>query len=197
MQHQSHIGLINPHAERIGGHHHTAFSLPPALLALILYSIVQSGMVEFGCDSSGLEQFCNLLGPFAVAHIDNGTAVGVLHDVEQFPYLISRFTHHIGQILALEAHAEHAFFLEEQLSLDVFHHLRRGSGCEGQNGYVWQSTSKFCDFQVSGAKVVSPLGDAMALIYRDHADVHTLDLDTEKLCAQTLWGDIEELIVAI
>ena len=48
---QTHIGLVDAHAESICCHHHTDLVLLPGILSLILDSSVETGMIEGGTDA--------------------------------------------------------------------------------------------------------------------------------------------------
>ncbi len=48
MDHGAHIGLVDTHAESIGGHHHSHRAVFPAVLAVVLLLSRQTGMVVFG-----------------------------------------------------------------------------------------------------------------------------------------------------
>ena len=130
------IRFVDTHTECIGGDHDTAFSCLPALLADVFGGVIQSGMVEIGGDVFVVQQFGNFLGTATVAHIDDGASGHTAQDVQQLSRLVFRFTDDIGEIFALETHAEHIFLTEMQTGLDIFHYFRSGSGCQCQHGYT-------------------------------------------------------------
>ena len=92
VDNDAHVRFVYAHAESIGCHHDTAFAGLPAVLADVFGGIVQSGMVEIGCDVLVVQQFGNFLGAAAVAHIDDGASGHTAQDVQQLSRLVFRFT---------------------------------------------------------------------------------------------------------
>ena len=73
MYDKADIGLVNAHAEGVGGHDDAHFVALPVCLSLVFYGSVEAGMIEGGCDVVlVIEEFGNLFGTFPAAHIDNG-----------------------------------------------------------------------------------------------------------------------------
>ena len=123
MDDDAHIGLVDTHAESVGGHHHAHLVVLPFLLSFVPHLRVESGVVVEGADTVFHEQFCNLLGAFATSDIDNGTAFHRFQDVEQLLILVGGLSHDIGQIFPLVTHAE---YIEATLRLGFGGRLLRG-----------------------------------------------------------------------
>ena len=196
VYHQAYVRLVDAHAEGVCGHDDAAFALLPAVLAQVLGGVVQSGVVVVGREALGGQPFGYLFGAASVAHIDDGASGDTAEDVQQFARLVFRPSDHIGQVLSLEAHAEHILVGEAEACLNVLHHFGRGGGRQGQYGYAGQEVADFGNLQVGGPEVIAPLRDAVALVHGNHRDVHPAELGAEDVRVQPLGRDVEELVVA-
>ena len=196
VDNNAHIRLVYAHSKGVGGYHDATFTGLPAVLSDVFRGIVQSGMVEIGCDVFIIQQFGDFFGTAAVAYIHNGAAGHTAQYMQQFCRFVLRFTDDIGKVVPLETHAEYIFPAEMQAGLDVLHDFRSCGSCQGQNRSVRQQFTYFRNFQVGGTEVVPPLRNAMAFVHRNHADLHFPQFDTEDFRIQPFGGDVEELIVA-
>ena len=71
VDHEAHVGLVDAHAESVGGHHHADFVREPLLLAQRPFGVAQPAVVGRGRDTLPAQHVGDLLGPFARAHIDD------------------------------------------------------------------------------------------------------------------------------
>ena len=72
VDNQPYVGLVNTHAEGVGGHHDAHLVLLPRFLSLVLVGGVESGVVE-GCgDPFVVQQVGHLLRTSATADVDDG-----------------------------------------------------------------------------------------------------------------------------
>ena len=67
-------------------------------------------MIKSSGNSLLREQLRHLLGSLSAAGIDDGRASHALQDMNHFVLLILSFSHHIGQVFALEAHLKDILF---------------------------------------------------------------------------------------
>ena len=107
MHDESHVGLVDAHAEGVGADNDAYTVFLPVALALVFHLVVQSGMIEGGAEPRQTEFLGNLLGTPATAHIDDGRALGVLEGVDEFLHLVGTVLDKVGEVLALETHPEH------------------------------------------------------------------------------------------
>ena len=128
-----------------------------------------------------------VLGALAAAHVDNGAALQGLQDVDQFSVFVGGLAHHVGQVLALKAHAEHVLLAEGQLTLYVGRHLGGGGGGERQHGGIGLDVAYLLDLKVGGTEVVAPLADAVGFVDGDEAHLHVAQLGLEYLRGEALW----------
>ena len=196
MYYQAHIGLVDAHTEGIGSHHDTLLVVVPLLLAQILYCMFESGMIEGSADIVLLYQFAYLLGASATAHIYYGAAMCRLEYVYQFLFLIACVAHYIGEVLALETHAEDILLAKSEPVLYVVYHLRCCCGGECQYGYIGFQRTYVSDVQIGRAEVVAPLRYTVSLIDSDEADFHVLKLCLEQFGTNTFGRHIQQFGVA-
>ena len=188
-----HIGLVYAHAESIRCHHDTRLSPAPCRLPHVFHFIVQPRMVKQCRYSACREKPANLLATLAAPDIDNGRAWHAIEDMLHLAYLVFGITHHIGQIAAHETHAEYIVRGEQQFVLYVVRHLQRGCGRKSQYRHSRQQFPYLRYLQIGRTEVITPLRNAMSLIYRYHRHLHVPDFLQENLCGQPFGRDIEEL----
>lgn len=123
VDNDAHVRFVYAHAESIGCYHDTALAGLPAVLADVFGGIVQSGMVEIGCDVLVVQQFGNFLGAAAVAYVYNGTAGHAAQYMQQFGSLVLCFANNISEVVPLETHAEYILVTEMQTGLDILYHF--------------------------------------------------------------------------
>jgi hypothetical protein len=63
MRHEAHVGLVDAHAERDGGHHHDAFLAQEAVLVGLAHRVVQPGVVGQGVEAGLAQRLAPALPP--------------------------------------------------------------------------------------------------------------------------------------
>ena len=106
MDNDADIGLVNTHAKRIGGYHHTGFSCQPTFLSLVFDIVVETGMIEGSGNLMIDQELCYFPGTFAVAGIDNGRPFYPIEDMKKFFLLVLCLPDNISQVFPLETHSE-------------------------------------------------------------------------------------------
>ena len=108
MHHHADVRLVDTHTKGIGSHHDTHTVVLPVALTLVLDGRFQSGMIEGGTQARFRQQFCYFAGVASASHIDNGRTLHAVQQMNQVRLLVGSMTHEIGEVLALERHAENA-----------------------------------------------------------------------------------------
>ena len=157
VDHHADVGLVDAHAEGVGRHHHAYLVLLPRLLALVLVGGVEAGMVEGGADAGSVEQVRYLLGTAAAAHVDDGRSFHIIQYMQQLVALVGGRADDVGQVAALERHAEDALLGKGQPLLNVVDDGGRGRRRQCQHGHVGQVVADVGYREVRGAEVVAPL----------------------------------------
>ena len=156
-------------------------------------------MVVDGLDAVFAQQAGIVGGAAPAARVDDGRAFHAAENVQEFGLLVVGAAHHVAQVRAGEAHAEHAAALrvETELRADVFHHARRGRGCERQYGHTGQYGADGRYLEVGGTEVVAPLRDAVRLVHGDEVHLHALHLGDEELRGEAFGRYVEKLVGAV
>ena len=169
MEYHSDIGLVNAHAEGVGGNDDALLVLLPLFLPLVAGRVFEPGVIEGGGDAVLFEEHSQFLALPPASCIDDGTARGELENVDELSRLVIGVAHDIGQIAAVEAHAVHILLLKQQPLLYVINHLWRSGGGEGQHWRLGFDLTKVSNVQIGGAEVVAPLTDAVGFVNGDEA----------------------------
>ncbi len=175
MADRAHVGLVDAHAEGVGGHHHpgaAGHELPlhrGALLAVQPRVVGGDLAAQVGAQQGG-----HLLGGRARARVDDGRPVGgVGEHGGQMTALgpLRRAAHHReGEVGPVEARRHAHRVAQAQAPLHVSGHLRGGGGRGAHDGPRAQPPRGVGQAEVVGAEVVPPLRDAVGLV--DHEQAH-------------------------
>ena len=196
---ESHVGLVDAHAECVGCHHHAAAVLGPVGLSKVALGSRESCMIVLSRDAVRLQQLRQLCGQSPTARIDDGTSLWhAFQDVNHLVRLVLRRANHIDEVLALETHGDGILLLEPQLVLNVIYHLWRGSGGECQDGHrVGDDVAQLRYLLIGRTEVIAPLRNAMGFIHTNHADVaHSFQFGAKQFASDSLRRNIKETVVA-
>ncbi len=197
MDHEAHVGLVDAHAEGVGGDHHPELVREPLLLPARALRVAQSAVVGRGGDALLAQQVGDLLGPFARADVDDARAGDVAQQPEQLAVLVVGAADAVGEVGSGEAAPHDVRLGELQVAHDVLRHGIRRRGREGQYRDAREPFAQLGDAQVRGAEVVAPLRDAVGLVDGQQRDVHPHDAQPEGLRREALGCHVEELHVAV
>ena len=157
VDNDAHVRFVYAHAESIGCHHDTAFAGLPAVLADVFGGIVQSGMVEIGCDVLVVQQFGNFLCAAAVACVYNSTAGHAAQYMQQFGSLVLRLCEQYKRGCSARSSCGIHSCDGNADGLDILYYFGGCSGSQRQNGDIRQQFAYLCDFQIGGAEVIPPI----------------------------------------
>ncbi len=198
VQHITHIGLVNAHAESIGGHDHRLSVIDEILLVFAALLSRQAGVVS-GCGNApGLQSLMYLLHILAGGTVDDSAVPGMaLYVLQQKIHFIFGCFHAEIEILAVESADQQLRLSKAQHGNDVILYLSRGRGCErADHRSSVQLFDKRDDFQIAGPEILPPLGNAVGLVHCHHTDPGPLGKAGEVPGFQTLRGHIDDLIPA-
>ena len=196
VDHVADVGLVDAHAEGVGGHHHGfAVELEVVLIPLALLRL-QPRVVAGGGHPSGLQRLAHLLHPAAGGAVDDAAAAGpLLHQLQQGGQLAPGVLHvkkEVGPVKAGDL--PHRVPQGQQLDDVLLDRSGGGGGKGGHRGAAGQPLQKGGDPQIAGAEVLPPLGDAVGLVHRHQRDLQLPDQTVKALPLQPLRGHIQQLI---
>ncbi len=198
VNHKGDVGLVDAHAEGVGGHHDGFPVVGEILLILPPLLIVQARVVAGGGEAVVAE---GLADPFHVGPggaVDDAAAAPALpQQLQQAPGLFLRALHVEKEVFPVEARDHGPGLPKPQEPDDVRPDLPGGRSREGrQKGPPGQSLHKVRDLQIAGAEILSPLADAVGLVHGHQGDVRPGGKVEEALGGQPLRGHIDDLIGA-
>ena len=207
---QPHVGLVDPHAEGVGGGDDFQVPVDEALLHVLLGVRSEAGMEVIGADVLVSQEFRYLLGAMAAGAIDNGATglvgrqVGGQQVVDEGELLAARRRDDLeAQVVARRAAVEDVE-LDTESFLEVLDDLGddRGLGGGGQaqdggnlavSGLV---ADEAADVTVVGPEVLAPFGQAVGLVEHPAADFALIQGLSQGAVAQLLGGDEHDAGVA-
>ena len=201
MDHEPYVGLVDAHAEGIGGYHDLHPVIEEIVLILPPGIRIQLGMVGRSPDTAALQQAGSLIHLLCGAAVDDARVVALFqHKVQQLLRLLA------GQsapglkieVGTVKAGGHLIGLLQGQLFPDIVPHMGGGRGRErAHHRTAGQAVHKGFDAQVAGPEVLSPLADAMGLVHRHHADGPFLRKPLEAGHFQPLRCHIDDLVPAL
>ena len=168
VDHIAHIGLVDPHAEGDGGHHHIDVFHQEHVLVFGAGFGIEPGVIGDSADTVHLEHLGQLFDALAAQAIDNPRFPGMLpHKTDDVAvHVLGLGPHLVKEVRAVEGSLEHIGIGDTQVFNDVFLYLRGGRGRKGDNGNaVSEPVDDGPQIAVLGAEVVPPLRNAVGLVH--------------------------------
>ena len=190
------VGLVDAHAESVGGHHHRpAVELEVVLIAAAL-GVGQAGVVAGGGQAGGAQRIADLFHIGAGGAVDDAAfAPALLQQGQQGVFLAFGAQHVKIQVGAVKAGDHLHRVVQAQQPHDVRPHLGGGRGGKSRHRRApGQCGDKVGDGQVAGAEVLPPLGDAVGLVHRHHRDGQRGGQCPEAGAGQPLRRDVQQLV---
>ena len=192
----SDVGFIDAHTKSIRGHDHRKSVIDKVLLAFLSGLRVHSRMVFYYRNPSLPQKFIHFVHIFPCGTIDDSTLLRVVfyifhNKIVFLPDVLDP----IIQVLPVKSRHHELRILQAQHTdnnlLDFFR--SRGRKCT-ENRPALQSVHKINDLQIAGAEILSPLGNTMRLIHRDHGNLCLCDKLPKLPCFQSLRRHIDNLV---
>ncbi len=197
MDDEPHVGLVDTHAEGVGGHHYTHLARSPLLLPYRALLARQTSVIETRADALGRKLRAKLLDAVARPHIDYGRAGDARQHAHELTELVLGAPDHIRQVGTGETAAHDARLAERERIHYIGRDGLRRRCRERQHGHARQQPPDLGYAAVGGSEVVAPLRYAVRLVDGQQRDIHALQAQAERIRGQTLGCDIEKLHVAV
>ena len=190
------VGLVDAHAEGVGGHHDGGPVIGEVLLVLPPLGVVQSRMIAGGGKAGGAQLLAYLLHGFPGGAVDDAALVPAgLQIVHEPGRLVPLPAHVKEQIGAVKARDNAQGLLQLQKPHNVLPHLGGGGGGKGgKHRSLRQTVYKGGNVQIVGAEVLPPLADTVRLIHRKQRDPLPRGKGQEAVGQKTLWGHVDQPI---
>ncbi len=190
VHHETHVGLVDTHAESVRGHHNAHLARGPLLLPHGALGVRQSRMIVRHGVPLPAQRLGHLLASLARSHVDYPRPFDTFDHAQQLFALVIRMPHGVREIRARETAAQDVRLGKSQTLHYILRHQCRGRGGKGQHGGVGNESPYLGDPEIRRAEIVAPLRYAVRLVHRQQRDVHALHAQAERLRSQTLGGDI-------
>ena len=168
---EAHVGLVDAHAERDGGHHHDPVLAQETVLVAPAHRGVEPGVVGQRRDAFRFEPGRGLVDLLARLAIDDAglALVLVVDEAQQLGARVVFFDDRIAQVWPVEAADEDARVLQLQPRDDVGPRQVVGGGGQRNARHAFVPLVQHVQRQVVFAEIVAPLADAVRLVDREQA----------------------------
>ena len=194
MDHEPHIGLVNPHSEGDGRDNDVHVLHQELILNAAPLMGIHPRMVSQRFDAVDLQEFRYFFNLFSAQTIDDPTFSRVLFGMtHNLLHGVLFGTHLIKQILAIERRFEQHRILHFQILLDVRLHLRCCRCGQSNDRNVCDLLHNGPNAAIFWSEIMSPFRNAVGFIDRDKADAYALQEIDVVLFRQTLGGHVQQL----
>ena len=201
MHHVADVGLVDAHAEGVGGHHDRGRIVHEGPLVALALLGGEPRVVAGGRDAA-LAQ--------VVAHLLHRRPLGAVDDARLGPSLVDEGIqarqlllglaplHRETQVGPVEARDRAGRVAQAQKAHDVAAHQIGGRGRERRHGRAdGQLSDELADGEVRGAEVLTPLGHAVGLVHGDQREPRRTGELGEARIGQALGSHVHEVVGAL
>ena len=197
MHHEADVGLVDSHAECVGGHHHPRLSRRPFVLPQGPLAMRQPRMVILGRNTLLLQLRGKQLRGVTRPDIDDSAPRHIPYHPQQLPLPVIRMPDGKRQVRPGVIAPDDVGLAERQLLHDILRHRLRSRSRQREHGHRRQDVAHPGDTQVSRTEVVPPLRDTVRLIHRYQIHVHLGQPGREQFARHPFGRDVQEFDVAV
>ena len=194
MDHITHVGLVDAHAECDRGDDHVGALHQEMVLIGGARRGVHAGVVGQRLDAVGHEQFGQLLDLLAAQAVDDAAlALVLLDEADDVAVHVVLGPDFVIEVRAIERRLEDRRVGHAQILLNVQLHLGRGGRRQGDQRRRTDFVDDRTDAAVLRPEVVPPLRDAVRLVDGVERHLYLMQESHVVLLGQRLRGEIEQL----
>nr|GEU28580.1 hypothetical protein [Tanacetum cinerariifolium] len=178
VDHEARVGLVDAHAEGIGGHHHAALAAHEQVLVLAAFGRAQLAVVQRHALPRLVQLRMQFFRRLDGGRVHDAHAGRLAHQLQRLRHLFVRVGHLLDavvQIGTVDAGVDHRHARASQLGADIGNHVRGRGGREREHLRAPQGVERGADFQVRGTEVVAPLRDAVRFVDHHQRDLAMLE----------------------
>ena len=193
MNHRADVRLVDAHAKRNRCHNHARLATHEGRLRRGTKIIGQSRMIRRCRKPLRLEKCRNLFGSFLPRDIDHGRTIDRRQTLKQNRFSLGRRAGGDAQIKIRPVKPERDMILlcDPKRAPDVRRNFRRRGRGQGQHSGNFQPPAKPRDLEVVRPEIVTPFGNAVGLIHRDHRHIPSPHPLAKPLVGQPLRRDVQ------
>ena len=195
MDHETHIGFVNTHAERDGGDDDLSLFHQEVVLVLHAGLGIETSMVRQRTDTVLLQQHSQFLHFFAAQAVnDTRFARVVLDKFDHFLIDILVFlADFIIEVRAVERRNEHFGLFHAEVLLDIALHLGGGGGSQRNHGHIFAYLlDNLADVSILRTEVMPPFRNTVCLVDGVKRDVDILEKVHVLFLGQGFGRDIQQ-----
>ena len=197
VHHEAHVGFVDPHAERHRRHHYLDIILEEVFLGALTLLERQTGMVGCRLAAVAYQALGHLLHPVAAGAVDDAAVALLTLDVAQQLFCRLELLHQaVADIGSVETGGMDEGILQFEAMQDIAPGRLVGGGGEGHHGHLGEPLLEPAQGRILGAKIMTPLGDAVGLVDGKQAEGLLGQPVHEFVLQQPLGGDIDNLDLA-
>ena len=194
-----HVGFVDAHAERVGGHNDRRGVVDEIVLALAAFLVGHTRVVARRGNALALQHFLHGIDIFARSAVDNAALAGVAaHIVRHKGVLAAGRLYAVVKVGAVKPGNDDLRVLQAQRFGNVVLDLAGRSSRKGaDDGPLGQRVDKIKDAQIAGAEILPPLADAVCFVDRQHRDVRRRGKGLKRGTFEPLRRDVDDLVAAL
>ena len=196
VDHEGDVGFVDAHAEGVGGHHDGAAVILEILLILPTLAVLQPGVIADGFDAVGVQIGADALHRRAGGAVyDAAFPAPLLQQAPQRRGAVGGLQHVEIEVRPVEAGDDAEGIAQRKGAQNVgAHRLCGGGGESGQDRPLGQPDEEIMDFQIAGAEILAPLGDAVGFVHCYQRQRQGLQQGGKARGLQPLWRGIQQLV---
>ena len=196
----AHVRLVDPHAERIGGHHDESVVIDEILLRTRSFLDGKPRMVAYGGEARIAQGLVNLLHVLTRRTVDDARIPIVIAHVGKDAHELALPRQLLDvemKVRAIEARGDPHRIMKAEQAGDVVAHLcgRRG-GERDHHRTMGQLPDEIADPQIRRPEILAPLRYAMGPVHRKKGDMRLRCEGDEARIAQTLGSHVHHVVGA-
>ncbi|VVN41375.1 hypothetical protein PS682_05506 [Pseudomonas fluorescens] len=191
---EAHVGLVDAHAERNGGHHDQAFLVEEALLVSRTRFVGQAGVIRQRRVALLAQERRHFVDLLARQAIDNPRIAAPLGEERQ--QLLARLLlghDAVENVRPVETRQEALGVLQMQALDDFFAGALVGSGRQSDARHIGKQLRQLAKLQIFAAEIMAPLRYAVGFIDGEQGDFQALQKGQHARLHQALGGQVEHL----
>ncbi|CFE02616.1 Uncharacterised protein [Bordetella pertussis] len=198
VRHETHVGLVDAHAEGDGGHHDDAILAQEARLVGGAHRRAQTGMVGQGVDAIGAQEVGGFLDAGARQAVHHARFAFVLaaDEIQQLAPHFVLLDDAVADIGTVEAGHEMAGFVQGQALRDLAARGRGGGGRQRDARHLGPALVQHRQPEVFGPEIMPPLRDAVRLVDGEQGDAPALEQLQAAVGQQALRRHVEQVQLA-
>ena len=196
VEYEAHVGLVDAHAEGVGGDDHRGPVVLEILLGLLALLLAHPCMVPGSRDPFQPEPVAQFIHVLPGGTVDDAAVFRMILQIPEHPgVLVPGMFYPEIQIAPVEAGDQDLGIPQFQALEDVIPDLLRGRGGKGSHHRSCrQEFQEIQDPGVAGPEILSPLGNTVSFVHCHHGNGSLFGEIPEQFRLQPFRGHVDQLV---